>query len=74
MRGKDELKLQEPSGLFIGSEPIGYDADRSMKDKGDKDTTDTRDKGDDDSSDKGDSDSTDTGDKGDDASDADGRD
>ena len=79
---KDERETQGASGLFIGSEPLGSDPDRRMKDTGDDDSTDRRDKGDADSADKGDDDSTDKadtdttdkGDRGDDSRDADGKD
>ncbi|HYZ84001.1 MAG TPA: hypothetical protein VE621_06345 [Bryobacteraceae bacterium] len=76
---KDELEMQDGSGLFIGSEPLGSDPERRMKDTGDDDgrdkgDDDSTDKGDDDSTDKADTDTTDKGDRGDDSRDTDGKD
>lgn len=75
MKKQDDSKMQQASGLFIGSEPIYAVHDRRTSDKGDDDSKDS-DSGDDDSSDsdKADSDSVDKKDGGDDSRDADGRD
>jgi hypothetical protein len=56
LKTNDEMEVQASSGLFIGSEPLGHDPERRMKDKKDDDSTDGGDKVDDDSSDKGDDD------------------
>ena len=71
MKNKDEMEVQASSGLFIGSEPLGNDPERRMKDKKDDDSVDGGDKGDDDSSD--DSDKADDDDSSD-GQDADGTD
>ena len=63
MKKNDETDVQASSGLFIGSEPLGYDPERRMKDKHDDDATD-----------KGDDDSVDGEDKADDDDSSDGED
>ena len=63
LKSKDEMELKASSGLFIGSEPLGHDPERRMKDKHDDDSTD-----------KGDDDSGDGEDKADDDDSTDGQD
>src|SRR5262245_7062134 len=59
LKDKNELEVQAPSGLFIGSEPVSHNPERRMKDEQDDDSTD--DEGDDDSDD-GDDEDDDSGD------------
>jgi hypothetical protein len=80
MRKQGERDGQQPSGLFLGSEPVGGIVHQRSAKKKDKDDgkdiggPGTGDTGDDDSTDNGDSDGTDKGDDGDDSGDANGRD